>query len=315
MREFSVDTGYEKKRIDEFLFDMLPNISSSVIYKAFKKRNIKVNDKRVSMSYKLSVNDKVYVYIPENYLTQAVDINKPVTGEPEIVYEDNYIIVVAKPQGMPTHKDRNKEMQVLDNWLQIFLRARDNTLYEEDFPALCHRLDRNTGGLVLFAKDSKTLAVLEEKFRMHEIGKKYLCVVNGVPDNNFQELHGYLRKDSKKSRVYIFDNPVKGAEPIITRYRILKKLKGIALLEVDLVTGKTHQIRAHMAYIGHPLLGDGKYGLNAVNRALKLKWQALWSIELTFNFTSPSAHLAYLKGKTVLLEKIHWEGQLKNFNL
>ena len=313
MREFSVDTGYEKKRIDEFLFNMFPNVNSSVIYKAFRKRNIKVNDKRVSISYTLSANDKVQVYIPEEYLAQATDENESFIAGPEMIYEDKYIIIISKPQGMPVHKDRNNEMRVLDNWLQIFLRARDNTLYEDDFPALCHRLDRNTGGLVLFAKDSKTLAVLEDKFRTHEIGKKYLCVVNGVPNKDFQELRGYLRKDSKRSRVFVFNNPVKGSEPIITRYRVLKKTKEYSLLEVELVTGKTHQIRAHLAFVGHPLLGDGKYGINAVNRALKLKWQALWSNELSFNFTSPAEHLGYLKGETILLPKIRWEGQLENF--
>ena len=312
MREFLVTANYGNKRVDEFLFDMLPNVKSSVIFKAFRKRNIKVNDNRVSMSYLLSVNDKVRVYIPDQYLNQTTDDNKSGPDRPQIVYEDNFIIVVSKPQGIPVHKDRNHETLVLDSWLQSFLRARDNNLYEEGFPALCHRLDRNTGGLVLFAKDSASLAILEDKFRIHEIGKKYLCVVNGVPNKNFQELHGYLRKDSKKSRAFIFDNHVKGSEAITTRYRILKKTEKFSLLEVELVTGKTHQIRAHLAYIGHPLLGDGKYGINTVNRTLKLKWQALWSTELSFNFHSPSAHLDYLKGKTISLPKICWENQLNN---
>lgn len=307
MREFSVTTGYDKKRIDSFLFDMLPNVNSSVIFKAFRKRNIKVNNKRVPQSYLLSVNDKVQVYIPDHYLSQSFDNNGFGTDWPEIVYEDDHIVIVSKPQGMPVNNDRNKEMLVLDSWLQNYYRTQNVVLYEEGFPALCHRIDRNTGGLVLFAKDPKTLKVLEDKFHMHEIGKKYLCIVNGVPEKNAQELHGYLRKDSKKSRVFIFDCPVKGSELIITRYRILKKTDKFSLLEVDLVTGKTHQIRAQLAYIGHPLLGDGKYGINAVNKAFKLKWQALWAKEITFRFSSPSGHLEYLKGKKVTLQKIVWE--------
>lgn len=310
MREFSVSANYDSKRVDEFLFDMLPDVKSSVIYKAFRKRNIKVNNTRVSMSYLLSSKDKVQVYIPDQYLNQAIDDNKLGTDTPEIVYEDDFIIVVSKPQGIPVQKDRNHEILVLDNWLQSFVRSRDKTLYQEGFPALCHRLDRNTGGLVLFAKDAETLSVLMDKFRMHEIGKKYLCVVNGIPKKDYQELHGYLRKDSKKSRVFVFDDPVKGSEPITTRYRVLKKTEGFSVLEIELITGKTHQIRAHLAYIGHPLLGDGKYGINSINRVLKLKWQALWSNELSFNFKSPSSHLDYLKGKTIHLPKIHWENQL-----
>jgi len=314
MREFSVSAKYDKKRVDEFLFDMLPGVKSSVIYKAFRKRNIKVNNKRVSMSFLLSVNDKVQVYIPDQYLTFTVDPDKSGIDGPEIIYEDDFIIVVNKPQGIPVHKDKNEETLVLDRWLQSFIRFRDKdkVSYEEGFPALCHRLDRNTGGLVLFAKDSRSLAVLEDKFRTHEIGKKYLCVVIGVPDKNFRELHGYLRKDSKNSQVYIFDTPVRGSEAITTRYRVLKKAGDFSLLEVELVTGKTHQIRAHLAHIGHPLVGDGKYGINTINRALKLKWQALWANELSFNFNSPSFHLDYLKGKTILLPEIHWENSLKH---
>jgi len=314
MREFSVKARYDKKRIDEFLFDMLPNVKPSVIYKAFRKRNIKVNNKRVSMSYLLSVNDKVQIFIPDQYLDSVADPDIPGINQPEIVYEDDFIIVVSKPQGIPVHKDKNEEALVLDSWLQSFIRLRDKdkVSYEEGFPALCHRLDRNTGGLVLFAKDYRTLAVLEDKFRMHEIGKKYLCVVIGVPAENFRELHGYLRKDSKKSRVFIYDTPVRGSEAITTRYRVLKKAGDFSLLEVELVTGKTHQIRAHLAHIGHPLVGDGKYGINTINRALKLKWQALWANELSFNFKSPSAHLDYLNRKTIILPEIQWENSLKH---
>lgn len=311
MREFTVTNGYEKKRIDEFLFDVLPNVKSSAIYKAFRKRNIKVNGIRVTMSYLLSTKDKVQIYIPDQYLNQIANDNKSGAHYPEIVYEDDFIIIVCKPQGIPVQKDSNDEILVLDSWLQSFIISRDKTLYEEGFPALCHRLDRNTGGLVLFAKDSKSLDILENKFRMHEIRKKYLCVVNGVPKKDFQELHGYLKKNSAKSRVFVYDSPVKGSEAITTRYHVLKKTENFSLLEVDLVTGKTHQIRAHLSYIGHPLLGDGKYGINSLNKALKLKWQALWANELTFNFKSPSAHLDYLKGKTILLPEIRWENQLK----
>jgi len=314
MREFSVSAKYNNKRTDEFLFDMLPNVKPSVIYKAFRKRNIKVNNKRVSMSHLLSVNDKVQIYIPDKYLDSTRDSDIPGMNKPEIVYEDDFIIVVNKPQGIPVQKDKNEETLVLDNLLQSFVRLRDQdkVSYEEGFPALCHRLDRNTGGLVLFAKDPKSLAVLEDKFRMHEIGKKYLCVVVGIPAKDFRELQGYLRKDSKNSRVYIFDTPVRGSEAITTRYKVLKKVGDFSLLEVQLVTGKTHQIRAHLAHIGHPLVGDGKYGINTINRALKLKWQALWANELSFNFKTPSAHLDYLKGKTIILPKIQWENPLKH---
>lgn len=311
MREFSVTPTYENKRVDAFLFDMIPNTNSSVIFKAFRKRNVKVNNKRVKESFMLSPGDKVQVYIPEEYFFKENSIESSGIANPEIIYEDDYILLASKPQGMPVHQDKNEDIQVFDRWIQQFTTSRDENFYEQGFPALCHRIDRNTGGLVLFAKDAKTLAVLEDKFKNREIRKIYHCLVYGVPLKKADELHGYLRKDSKNSRVFVYDRPLKGTEPIITRYKLLKDLSEYSILEVELVTGKTHQIRAHMAFIGHPLLGDGKYGINSVNRAFKLKWQALWAYEMTFMFTSPSGHLSYLSGKTVKLPEIKWEASLR----
>ncbi len=306
MREFQVTLPYDKKRVDSFLFDMIPNVSSSVIYKAFRKRNVKVNNKRVKESYVISQGDTVQVFVPDEYLQGKASDGASTKDAPKIIYEDDYILVVSKPQGMPVHEDRNDDVQILDKWVQKTAGESGKT-YEQGFPALCHRIDRNTGGLVLFAKDPETLAVLEDKFRNREIRKIYHCLVYGVPLRKSGELHGYLRKDSKNSRVFVYDRPVKGADPIITRYRVLKAFDGYSLLEVELVTGKTHQIRAHLAFIGHPILGDGKYGINSVNRTFKLKWQALWAYEMTFMFTSPSGHLSYLDGKTVTLPDIKWE--------
>lgn len=306
MREFPVTLPYDKKRVDTFLFDMIPDINSSVIYKAFRKRNVRVNGKRAKESYVLSEGDKVQVYIPEEYLRAKSSVEEPGNDVPKIVYEDDYILIVSKPQGMPVHQDKNKDIRILDRWVRETAREGGKT-YEPGFPALCHRIDRNTGGLVLFAKDPETLAVLEDKFKNHEIRKIYHCLVYGVPSMKTGELHGYLRKDSKNSRVYVYDKPFKGAEPIITRYRILKAFDEYSLLEVELVTGKTHQIRAHLAFTGHPILGDGKYGINSVNRAFRLRRQALWAYEMTFLFSSPSGHLSYLNGKTVILPEIRWE--------
>lgn len=300
---------YDRKRIDSFLFDMIPSVNASVIYKAFRKRSVRVNGKRVKESYLLSPGDKVQVFIPEEYLTGGAAEEAPGTDVPRIIYEDDYILIVSKPQGMPVHQDKNKDARVLDSWVQD-IAAACGKVCEPGFPALCHRIDRNTGGLVLFAKDPSTLAILEDKFRDREIRKIYRCLIYGVPLKKSDELHGFLRKDSKNSRVYIYNRPLNDTEPIITRYRVLKAYDGYSLLEVELVTGKTHQIRAHLAFIGHPILGDGKYGINLVNRAFRLRMQALWAYEMTFLFTSPSGHLSYLNGKTVTLPEIKWERDL-----
>lgn len=313
MREFFVSQKHDKKRVDAFLFDVLSGISSSVIFKAFRKRSIKVNSKRVKESYILESGDHVEVYIPDEYLKAS--LSSDAIPLPSIVYEDDFITIVSKPQGVPVHQDKNNESLVLDQWLIQQVKKTGIRSFEKGFPSLCHRIDRNTGGLVIFANDSKTLSILEDKFRSREIEKKYLCIVYGIPEKKTCELTSFLKKDSAESRVFIYDNPVKDSEKIVTQYSIIAALKEYALLEVKLVTGKTHQIRAHLSYIGHPILGDGKYGINSVNKALKLKWQALWAYKLNFAFTSPSSHLSYLNGKEIALPHIQWEGYLSNLML
>lgn len=300
MRAYTVDEKSDEKRCDKFILEKLPGFSAAV-FKAFRKRNVKVNGKRVKEDYALAAGDLVEVFIPDAYLEASS--TEPEEPDVPIVYEDDHILVVSKPQGLAVHKDDNSEAFVLDALMQKKLHGTSGT----GFPALCHRIDRNTGGLVLLAKDAETLECLTEKFRSHEIRKFYLTVVNGIPEKKNDRMTAWLEKDGGKSRVYIHDRPMRGADKIITGYRILTANYPYALLEVEIVTGKTHQIRAHMAYIGHPVLGDGKYGINPRNRSLKLNYQALFSWRLLFDFKKPSGHLAYLKGKEIRLPDIQWE--------
>ncbi len=340
MVELIVSTPFNNKRIDTFLFETLTNIPSSVIFRAFRKKDVRVNNKRVPPTYLVASGDRVQLYITldnSEKSTMSLDSRKEVpstssqesSGEPQvsepvsvshassprfpapsIIYEDQNIVAVSKPQGIPVQTDKNNDNIVLDIWVRDYFRKRDNTSYDDGFPALCHRLDRNTGGLVLFAKNRATLNILEDKFRSHEIKRIYHCIVDGIPKKASAELRSYLKKDSKRSLVSIFDKPVKHSDSIVTRYRVLKSTNSISLLKVELITGKTHQRRAHLAHIGYPVLGDGKYGINSVNRAYKLKWHALWSKEITFMFTTDSGHLDYLNQKSIMLPEIHWEKQL-----
>ncbi len=311
MRQYRVTLKHHGQRVDSFLFENLPGVPASVLFKAFRKRSIKVNGQRVKESYPLSSGQEVEVYIPEAYLPEGQDKDSTQENLIPIVYEDDYLLIVSKPQGLPVHQDKNQEDQVLDRMLQALLRKRDKLPYKEGFPALCHRIDRNTGGLVMLAKDPHTLEIMLDKFKQHELKKVYHCLVVGTPPDKGKELIGYLRKDNSKSQVLVSDTPFKGADRIITRYRVLQRLGDFSLLEVELVTGKTHQIRAHLAFEGYPLVGDGKYGKNAVNKAMRVKWQALWAVRLTFNFITDSGHLGYLKGLTVTLPQIPWEESLK----
>jgi 23S rRNA pseudouridine955/2504/2580 synthase len=308
MRQYKVTSSHHGQRVDTFLFNELPGIPASVLYKAFRKRSIKVDGQRVKESFCLASGQTVDIFIPEAYLPP---VEKDTESIVPIVYEDDYLLVVSKPQGIPVHQDRNQEEQILDRMVQALVRQRDGNLYRDGFPALCHRLDRNTGGLVVLAKEPDTLEILLDKFKKHELTKIYHCIVVGVPKAPDRELVGYLKKDSKESRVLVSATPFKGAERIVTRYRVLKALGDFSLLEVELVTGKTHQIRAHLAFEGHPLVGDGKYGINAVNKALKVKWQALWAVRLSFRFTSDAGHLNYLNNVTIEHPQIPWEESLK----
>lgn len=314
MQRIIADHSDNQKRIDRFLADRFPRVPASTFFKAFRKRNIRVNGKRVRNDFCLQAGDVVEIYIPDSYLERDERNDRAVSIE--IPYEDEHILVAAKPQGIPVHQDANQEELVLDEYLQAMAAARqDGVALEPGFPALCHRLDRNTGGLVILAKDPKTLEVMQDKFRNHEIRKYYLACTHGIPREKEAELTAYLKKDAESSHVKIYDNPVRGSSRVVTRYRIVKAAYPYALLEVELVTGKTHQIRAHLAWMGYPILGDGKYGINAVNRSLGLKMQALFAYKLKFAFKKKSSHLDYLDGREITLPEIPWEDGVKSTGL
>lgn len=314
MRRIIVNSSEDQKRIDRFLTDRFAGVPASAFFKAFRKRNIRVNGKRVGNDFRVHTGDIVEIFIPDEYL------NPIVRDDPkdriEILYEDEHIMVVSKPQGIPVHQDSNREEMVLDQYLQAMAAERqDGRALKPGFPALCHRIDRNTGGLVILAKDDRTLEVMKDKFKGHEIKKFYLACTYGIPGEKEAECEAYLKKDAEESRVKIFDRPVAGSARIVTRFRILKTAYPYALLEVELVTGKTHQIRAHLAWLGYPILGDGKYGINEINRSLRLKMQALFHYRLKFDFKKPGTHLDYLNGLVIALPSVRWEEGIKGTGL
>ena len=180
----------------------------------------------------------------------------------------------------------------------LYEKGEYNPKDENSFaPALVNRIDRNTGGIVVAAKNAESLRILNEKFRTRELDKRYLCLVWGHMPKKEDTLQAYLSKNESQNRVYISDSPQPGGRTIQTRYRVLREKRDCSLLEIDLLTGRTHQIRAHMAHIGHPLLGDGKYGKNVSNRQIGFSWQALVSYRLRFAFTQEAGILEYLNGQ------------------
>ncbi len=282
MKEIIVDKRYDTKKLNSFLLDSFDGLKLNTLYKALRKKDVRVNDIRVSDNVIIHTGDVIKVFIPDEQLFSPNDFSV------DIIYEDNNIVVVNKPA----------ELEVVgENSLTAELCKHYNSTYI--FP--CHRLDRNTTGLVLFAKNEDALNILLDKFKNREIEKHYKTLVYGIPRKKEDTLTAYLFKDAKKSLVYISDVPKKGYEKIITSYSIIStnNKNNMSLLDVNLHTGKTHQIRAHLAYIGYPIIGDGKYGNRKVNKKFGYKYQQLCSCSLKFCFKTDAGILNYLNNKKI----------------
>ena len=277
MKKLIVSKKYNNKKLNKFLKDNVSNISDSLIYKTLRKKDIKINGKRVSENVSVYENDEIMLYISDALLEKKMSL--------DIVYEDDNILIINKPIGIEVTGEKS---------LTSLVHQEYSTL---DFlPIPCHRLDRNTSGILLFAKNQKALDILLDKFKKHEIEKHYLAFVYGIPKFKHQDLIAYLFKDNKKSLVYISDVPKKGYSKIITSYTLIQKYdNNTSLLDVEIETGKTHQIRAHLAHIGFPIIGDGKYGINDINKKFKAKYQKLASNRIIFNFITDAKNLNYLK--------------------
>ena len=278
MKILVVDKKYNNKKLDKFIFDKFPNLSSGLFYKTLRKKDFRVNDNRISENIILHTGDEIKVFISDELLESNISL--------PTIYEDDNILVIDKPTSIEV---------VGENSVTSILEKK----YSYIKP--CHRLDRNTTGLVLFAKNEESLNILLDKFKNHEIEKHYRATIYGIPKVKKAKLEAFLFKDSKKSLVYISDEPKKGYQKIITSYEVIKedKKQNISVLDVKLETGRTHQIRAHLAYIGFPIIGDGKYGKNEINKKFNKKTQLLESYSLKFSFSSPSSILSYLNGKII----------------
>lgn len=285
MKTLIVTNKYNGKKLCNFILTSFPNLSQNTLYKALRQKDIKINGKRVNKDCIIFENDELNIFIADSLLFPEIHL--------DIVYEDNNILVINKPINLEV---------VGENSLTTLVHQK----YPKQKPMPCHRLDRNTTGLVLFAKNDIALNILFDKFKKHEIKKSYTALVYGIPKIKKARLESYLFKDNKKSIVYISDDFKPGYQKIITSYSVIKEFNNnTSLLEVNIETGRTHQIRAHLAHIGYPIIGDGKYGINQINKQFGYKYQQLNSFKLEFNFVTDAGVLNYLNGTVITQKALH----------
>ena len=310
MREFTIGKNDAGQRLDRFVSKNLPLLPPALLQKYIRLKRIKVNGKGAKRDARLCTGDVLQLYINDEFFDKPNEENLFLTlFQPKltIVYEDENLLLADKRPGLVVHADETEKVNTLINHIQAYLYQKREWSPRQEHafaPALCNRIDRNTAGIVIAAKNAGALRVLNEKIKDREIEKYYLAVIHGRMSPPDGRLEGFLRKDEEKKQVTVYPRPVPGGRTAATLYRTLQTKNGLSLVECQLLTGRTHQIRAQFAAAGHPLLGDGKYGRERDNRRYGRSYQALCSYKLTFAFSSDAGMLEYLRGRTFQISNV-----------
>ncbi|MCL2446349.1 MAG: RluA family pseudouridine synthase [Oscillospiraceae bacterium] len=300
MKSFTITPNDAAQRLDKFLQKAAPNLPPAALYKALRQKNIKVNRKRAEGSYRLITGDVVDCYLPDEFFTPPAweydFLCAP--AQLHVLYEDQHILLAQKPAGLLSHAGDGEYIDNLLARVQRYLHEKGeySPKNEHSFaPALVNRIDRNTQGIVIAAKTAVALRVLNEKMKTRQLRKFYLCAVHGkLHAPQWQTVTSYMVKDATKSLVCVYDTPRAGTKECITRYRSLAHSNDFTLVQAELLTGRTHQIRAQFAHLGHALVGDGKYAPRALYQSAPVKSQCLCAWRLTFHFSGEKTELDYL---------------------
>ena len=309
MKELTIGPNDAGQRLDRFLAKAVPLLPASLAQKYIRIKRIKLGGARTERDARLKEGDVLQLYINDEFFDKPREDNAYLTvANPklDIVYEDEHILLVDKRPGLAVHPHDGAEYgRTLIDHIQSYLyQKREWRPREENSftPALCNRIDRNTGGIVIAAKTADALRIMNQKIKDRELDKRYLAIVEGSMKPKDGTLKGYLFKDAKKNKVFVTDKPQPGAKTCQTNYKTLATAQGLSLVECELITGRTHQIRAQFAHAGHPLLGDGKYG--KLDKRFDRTYQALYSYKLSFTFTTDAGVLEYLNGKTFQVRNV-----------
>ena len=310
MKEFTIAKNDAGQRLDRWLGKALPLLPAPLAQKYIRLKRVKVNGRGSKRDARLQAGDVLQLYINDEFFDKPKEENLFLSiFQPRlsIVYEDENLLLADKRPGLVVHADETEKVNTLINHIQAYLyQKREWSPRRENAfaPALCNRIDRNTGGIVIAAKNAETLRILNGKIRDHELEKSYLCVTAGRPRPAEGKIEGFLFKDEAKKLVSFHRRPVPGGKSAATLYKTLETRGELSLVECRLLTGRTHQIRASMAEIGCPLLGDGKYGNGAVNRKYHETRQALYAYKLRFALPTGAGILDYLRGREFTVEDV-----------
>lgn len=293
MKEFEIKANDANQRVDKFIQKTCHKMPVNLMFRLIRQKKIKVNRKRCEPNQILNEGDKVFMFISEEFFEEKVtDISKA-KKLTNIIYEDDNILVVDKEIGLLVHRDvKDNQDTLIDRILKYLVETHKYDPKKENSftPALANRLDRNTAGLVLACKNASTLRDINSMMKNHQIEKHYVCIIEGsLSDKKYCH---YYKKDKKKNIGQVFNQQIEGSSEIVLTTKTIHKGKKYSLLDVHLITGKSHQIRAQLAHLGHPLIGDRKYhGRNV------MKHQALYAYQLNFHHAKDD--LAYLNQLTI----------------
>lgn len=310
MKEFTIGKNDAGQRLDRWLSKAVPLLPAPLAHKYIRLKRVKLNGKGSKQDVRLQVGDVLQLYINDEFFDKPREDNaflavfKPHLN---IVYEDENILLCDKRPGLLCHPDQNEYVNTLITHIQAYLYQKKewDPKSENSFtPSLCNRIDRNTGGIVICAKNAESLRILNQKIKDREMEKYYLAIIHGRMNPSDGKLESFLVKDEVKKQVSVYDRPMPGGKTSVTLYQTLKSSGGLSLIECELITGRTHQIRAQFSSAGHPLLGDGKYGREKDNKKFNRKFQALYSYKLKFCFSTDAGILSYLDGKSWKVESV-----------